>query len=265
LIKAEELELALKEIEEEVREASAPEEVELRHVPEPLKEDVERAIRGLFYRGERRGKFLVVTGIDKAGKETHCFNPAKLKGIRAIGSVLDEMGYRVLGVRQPSYETLLGRLVSSHLGFGDLIEGRVSKDYAWLLWSLDRAQHNFEVVDWLREEGNVVLSKRWCESNVVYQMAQGIDPGRIESFERGIAKQDYTILLDIPVEESLKRSASLDRYESPEFLRRVRELYLRLPLYYPYGELYVVDANRGLEEVNSDLVSLVEGLFGRPP
>lgn len=266
MISAGMLERALKKVEETVS-VPPPEEVRLElDLPDPLLQEFFKAIKGLFYpERERKGKFLVITGIDKSGKDTHCFNPLRLKGVRPIFSLLKEMGYSVLGLKQPSYDTVLGRLVASYLGLGSLIEGRLSKEFAWMLWSLDRAQHNARVIDWLREEGNAVLSKRWCESNIVYQMAQGIDVERIERFERGIAKQDYTILLDLPAEESLKRSRSPDRYETLGLLKRIRGLYLELPLHYPYGELFVVNASRSLKEVNLDLISLVEGLFKGDP
>jgi thymidylate kinase len=38
-------------------------------------------------------------------------------------------------------------------------------------------------------------------------------------------------------------------------------MYLSLPQIYPYGEVYLVDASRSLEEVNRDILALVDGIL----
>lgn len=259
------LEAELKKIEGMVVDADSFDAIDLGSIrlPEPVKGSIESAIKGLFHPwAEREGLFITITGIDRSGKETHAFNPKGLKGVVSMAGMLRSMGFETLGVRQPSYDTLLGRLVASYLGKEKLIDGELSKDTAWILWSLDRAQHNPRIIEWLRSGRNAVLAKRWCESNLVYKYAQGIDPGRVMRFEERIVKQDYTIVLDLPVEQAIERAGGgADLYESPGFLERVRRLYMELPRLYPYGEIYLVDASRGIDEVNRDLIGLLQRLI----
>jgi thymidylate kinase len=109
-----------------------------------------------------------------------------------------------------------------------------------------------------------VLAKRWTESNVVYQQANGLPPERVLHFERHVAKPDHLIILDVPVPVAAQRLARSprpqDAYEREPLLRKVRELYLNLGAVYPYGELALVDAARPPSLVNQDLRDLLAKL-----
>jgi len=207
-------------------------------------------------------KFMVITGIDKSGKETHAFNPRGLAGLTSAKDYLARIGYRPLTVSLPSYDTLLGSLVSAYLkrSSGIHLEGSLDPQYAWMLWSLDRVQHLNKISRWIRKAGHVALAKRWLESNIVYQSVMGIDIRRILRFEKNVIKQGYTIILDIPVKESLARKGTGDLYETEDTLQKVRNLYLDLPALYPYGSFYIIDASRTLKEVNRDLIALLASL-----
>lgn len=234
-----------------------------REVPSSIIDDIVVAVDGLlfFSTTKRKGKFLVITGIDKSGKETQCFNTVKSPGVRPIYEVLRERNYNVLKILLPSYDTRLGSLVEAYLGKGRLFtfDGELSNDIAWMLWSLDRAQHNKKLCTWLaNSHKSVVITKRWLESNLVYQTANGIDIKRILRFERNIVKPDYTVILDIPVTVALNRAkGDRDTYEQPKLLQHVREIFLRVPSYYNYGEHYIIDASRSANTVNSDLIELL--------
>lgn len=216
----------------------------------------------------RAGRFIVFSGVDKSGKETHCFNTGRVGGIISAYDHLTSSGFRVLPIRQPAYDTLLGSLVGAHLGRrvpGLEVRDRVKEEFAWILWSLDRAQFNEEVARWLSlTSENVVLAKRWTESHAVYQPEVGVSYERVMSFERNVVKQDVTIVLDVPFETALSRlhrRLHADNYEKASLMARVRERYLSLPMIYPYGEVYLVDASRSLAEVNRDVLSLLDELL----
>lgn len=213
------------------------------------------------------GSFLVVSGIDKAGKTTQCFNPEMLDGVTSIYDYLVDSGKRVLTLSLPSYDTLLGSLVGAYLGKKGriAIKGQVSKEFAWILWSLDRAQHNAEVSSWLKDDAwSVVLSNRWTESNLVYQQTEGIDEQRILRLERNVLKPTHTILLDIPVDIVDKRlklsGGSRDFYEDSSLLETVRNRYLRLAESYQFGQIYLVDASRPAEAVSKDIIATLKNV-----
>jgi len=233
------------------------------YLPSELLIDIREALKGLLYKEEfvKKGKFLVVSGLDKTGKETLCFNPLNLKDIKSLKEFFEEKGYNILTINLPSYNTNLGSLISSYLGKGEgkyKILGNISKDYAWILWSLDRAQHNIKAIEWLKKDKALVLAKRWLESNLAYQRANGIEPKRILKFEENIVKQDYTIILDLKPELVLKRTSHPDLYENLEYLKEVRRAYLDLPKYYPYGKFFYLDSSLSLKELNREMLELVE-------
>jgi thymidylate kinase len=221
-----------------------------------------------FRPSPRAGKFLVISGVDKSGKETHSFNQSRLAKITSVYDHLNSDGFKVLPINLPSYETLLGSMVGAYLGRRDSgveIRGELSPSFAWLLWSLDRAQFNRKVDGWLAEgPRNIVLAKRWTESHAVYQPEVGVDRGRVITFEGRIVKQDFTVVLDISPAQALLRLRSRsdrDNYEHASLIERVRHRYLTLSEIYPYGDVYLVDASRSLEEVNSDILSLVDRIL----
>lgn len=208
------------------------------------------------------GQLVVLTGVDKSGKETQAFNPENRAGILSIYDYFVSKSFRVFRLALPSYQTPLGSLIWSYLGKGDptiKIVGDISKDVAWVLWSIDRAQHNPQVEKWLKSNAmNVVLSKRWTETNIAYQKPLGIGEKRILNFERNVAKADYTIVLDVPLKLIFRRmevsGESPDKYETPELLTKVTDIYKNLEKFYPYGKILHIDGSGLFEEVNERLL-----------
>jgi thymidylate kinase len=239
-------------------------------IPPEVTDEMIRVAASLisFEPSPRVGKFLVLSGVDKSGKETHAFNRSRLLKITSVYDHLVSLGCSVLPVSLPSYDTLLGSLVGAYLGRrqgGIAIRGKLSSSFAWLLWSLDRAQFNGAVDAWLASgPENVVLTKRWTESHLVYQPEVGVDYRRVVSFESKVVKQDFTVVLDIPPSEALHRlrkRSDKDNYEHASLIEKVRRRYLSLSEAYPYGDIYLVDASRSLEEVNGDLLRLVDQIL----
>jgi len=222
-------------------------------IPERYAIEIEMAVDALINRinFQRNGLFIVISGIDKSGKETQTFIGAP--NVKPISVFLKEQGHRVMDIIQPSYETLLGGLVKWYLSSGSL-----KKENAWILWVLDRAQHNKDIAKWL-SEGGTVIAKRWTESNVVYQAAQGVNVDCILEAERNIVKQDITFILDINVEEVLRRiNGKGDYYENIDMLKKVRENYLKLKELYKFGKIVYIDANGPPVEVNNTLISIMK-------
>ncbi|MGQ9469348.1 MAG: dTMP kinase [Nitrososphaerales archaeon] len=274
-VPAEDLQQVLKLIEEE----ATSEQIALyllerkirikgKKIPAEILNDIVKATGNLVNLPESvTGKFIVVTGIDRAGKETQCFNPKRIEGVLSIYDFLTQSSYKVKKVSLPSYDTNLGALVASYLKKESnvIIKGELSKDYAWILWSLDRAQHNDAIVEWLKyDQKNIVLSKRWLESNVVYQKANDIDEKRILSLERNLAKQDYTFVIDLPADMALKRidkiESGKDIYEDVIFLEKVRKLFLNLQDYYSFGKAFIVNGMNSPDVVNKQILDKLREL-----
>lgn len=218
--------------------------------------------------GHRQGQLIVITGIDKSGKETQAFNVENRPGVLSLYDYLVSRSLKVLSLSLPSYQTVLGSLIASYLGKEDstiTMVGGLTKDIAWVLWSLDRAQHNQRVEKWLESSSNnIVLSKRWTETNIAYQKPLGISEQRILQFERNLAKANFTIVLDVPVELVFRRMESSrelpDKYETPEFLSRVSKIYKNLELFYPIGKVLHIDGSGPFEEVNTRLIETLSNV-----
>lgn len=271
IIKGRELEEALKRTYRSFKnqENLMIDDLELPHI---IKSEIKRVLE-LLVKSEinesREGKLIVITGVDKSGKETHAFNPYHIKNILSVKEFLERKGYKVLGVRQPSYETVLGKLVGAYLKRAEteyVIEGKIDTNYAWILWSLDRAQHIERVREWLKGGRDyLVLSKRWTESNVIYQYFNGVPVNEILEFEKNIPKADYLIVIDIPYEELMKRLniTRKDSYEKIEYLKKVRGAYLELSKFYPYGEVFLVGGGGKIEETNEHIISCISEIINR--
>lgn len=234
-------------------------------IPSNLLDDIIKAIKGFNIKQKtRKGKFIVITGIDKSGKETQCFNPMKIQDIISIYDYLKKISYNVLKISLPSYQTSIGSLIGSYLqreSKSFKVIGKLSSDYAWILWSLDRAQYQNGINEWLVKKDNIILSKRWIESNIVYQKAIGIDEKRILNFENNIIKQDYTIIIDLPVKFALQRTKERkDLYEEEIYLKKVRELFKDLKKYYPYGKIFSVNGDESPSAVNNSLIGVLENI-----
>lgn len=120
------------------------------------------------------------------------------------------------------------------------------------LFLADRVQHVRTVVLPALSEGRVVVCDRYTDSTLAYQgYGRGMDRDLIRTLNHVATSglvPDITVLLDIPPEVAVRRKASGDRFEGPEFLRKVREGYLRLAEEEP-GRFTVVDGGRPEEEV----------------
>ncbi len=216
-----------------------------------LAEDIVRSYKNLTSETNyiKKGNFIVVSGIDKSGKETQAISG---KGcVKPLKQFLTEKGYNVLTILQPSYETRLGGLIKHYL-----TENKKTIKLAWMLWSLDRAQHKQKVIEWLDGEKNVVLAKRWSESNVVYHAAKGVNAEEILNFEKNVPKQDLTLVIDIKPETSVKRNPMPDTYENLNLLKLVWENYMKLNYFYPYGDKIYIEGEADPCTVNNTLLSI---------
>ncbi|MDI3502960.1 MAG: dTMP kinase [Archaeoglobi archaeon] len=162
------------------------------------------------------GKFIVMEGIDGAGKGLQC---------RLLGERLAESGKKVFITEEPT-KGRIGELIRGYLKEHD-----APPELMALLFAADRKEHVEEILNLLKR-GYTVISERYLFSSLAYQSSQGVDEGWIWEINRFAILPDIAILLDVSPEVSLKRlSESRERkeiFENEEFLRRVRGKYLEI-------------------------------------
>jgi dTMP kinase len=202
--------------------------------------------------------FITFEGIDFSGKSTQCARAVAHLGAR---------GHEVDLLREPG-----GTEVSEAIR-GVLLDTRyhgLEPVAELLLFSAARAQLVRERIRPALAQGCIVVADRFLDSTTVYQgFGRGIDRaaiGHIHAIATDGLLPDLTILIDIPVEESLARRAadgrSIDRMESADstFFTRVREGYLTLASE-SAGRVQVVDGMRPVEEIAADVRALLDRLL----
>jgi dTMP kinase len=167
-----------------------------------------------------RPPFISLDGVDGAGKSTQC---------RLLAQWLRGLGWGVTECTDPGGTTVGAQLRAILLGG----QGTLALPCEALLFMASRAQLVAEVIRPALDAGQAVLSDRFLLANVVYQgHAGGLPPDRlweVGRFATGGLEPDLTLVLDLPLAESLaRRKATPDRMESrpEEYHRRVREGFL---------------------------------------
>ncbi len=170
-----------------------------------------------------KGKFIVIEGIDGSGKTTQINQLSKW----LISNKIIPENNKLVITREPG-GTKLGKSIRALL-LDDSIEKSPDSITELLLYAADRAQHVNEIIRPSLNKGDWVISDRFCGSTLAYQgYGRKLDLNLIKDLET-IATQgiypDITFLLDIPVEESIKRRVNIkdDRIEKEgsEFLSNV--------------------------------------------
>jgi dTMP kinase len=202
--------------------------------------------------------FISIDGVDGCGKTTQ---------IRLLAEWLGGLGHQVVTCRDPGStplgEAIRGLLLDRH----DLNIHRRSE---MLLYMAARAQLVEEVIRPALEQGKIVLSDRYLLANVVYQgHAGGLSVPDLWSVGRlAVAglMPDLTVVLDLPPASAAARmQRPLDRMEQQgdSFHLRVRQGFLDEVRQHP-DKTRVIDANRGIDEIQVDLRAAVGRLLKRP-
>lgn len=170
-----------------------------------------------------KGKFIVFEGIDGSGKTTQINQLSKW----LIGTDLIPENNKLVITREPG-GTKLGKSIRSLL-LDTSREKSPGSITELLLYAADRSQHVNEIIRPTLDKGDWIISDRFCGSTLAYQgYGRKLDINLIKDLEaiatQGIAP-DITFLLDIPIEESIRRRMNRkdDRIEKEgrEFLSNV--------------------------------------------
>jgi dTMP kinase len=162
------------------------------------------------------GFFIVIEGIDGAGKSSHA---------RRLALLLGALGFEVVASREPTLGESGRRLRES------MQHGRLAPAEEHRLLLLDRREHLETLIRPALMRGAVVILDRYYHSSVAYQGAAGLDPARVRADNEAFADRPHLLLLlDLDVDSALRRIAARgDRpnaFESRRTLAACRETYL---------------------------------------
>ena len=189
----------------------------------------------------RKGKFIVIEGIDQSGKKTQSI---------LLRNRLKKKGYKVGYISFPKYNTSIGKLVKKCLH-----DDSFSLEMSHILLSANRWEAEKEI-RYKLENMDFVVCNRYCDSNIAYGLANGLKKEWLENLDLGLPKSDLTILIDIPITESVfRKSENRDRYEKDrKFLNNVKSRYKKLATMNKWSK---IKGNRSKEEVSKEIWNLV--------
>jgi len=224
-----------------------------------------------------RGKFIVLDGPDGAGKSAQS---ARL--MRA----LSDAEVPAIACRDPG-STVIGERIRSVLLDHDL--SIMDANCETMLFMASRAQLVAEIIGPALARGQAVICDRYVSSTCAYQGAAGYDPRKVvelAKFALSDCWPDATIILDINPQlgfegigrkarragknrkadadqGSLIPGATTDAMEARplEFHRRVRDLFLELPAFYP-RPVMIVDATADVNEVFERIMEALHSVLG---
>jgi dTMP kinase len=187
---------------------------------------------------EYRGVFVVLEGIDGAGKTTIA---------NMLVRELTEMGFKVTYTYEPTDSEIVNIVKTN---FNYLRDPFIDA----LTFALDRLIHVKSKILPALEEGQIVVSDRYYYSSVAYQGAMGAPIEWVLEVNKWALRPDIAIYLDVDPEIALERkqstSSRFSEFEKLELEYKVREIYLKLA---SMGLLVLVDASRSIEEVYDDV------------
>jgi len=167
---------------------------------------------------KKRGKFIVLEGIDKCGKTTQ----QTLLRNKINNSVLIDF---------PNPITFTWELIKSYLN-GNI---SLSPECSHLLFSLNRWELKSEIEKKLNS-GNNIITSRYIHSGIAYSMAKGVDRKWCEvvdmiqgNSKTKLPKPDLIIFLDInPKTSSGREGFGLDINEKKSLQKKVRKAFMEI-------------------------------------
>ncbi len=203
-----------------------------------------------------RGRFISLEGLEGVGKTTNR---------DYIETLLKGAGINVLVTREPG-----GTPVGEHLR--DLLlhsGGEMLPITELLLMAASRVEHVRQVIEPALQQGRWVLTDRFTDASFAYQ------GGGRELGEQTVAslhamlhvniEPDVTLLLDMPVEDGLKRMSARsepDRIEKEAemFFIRARAAYLKRAQDHS-DRMVVVDASLPLADVQKHILCILQPII----
>lgn len=202
--------------------------------------------------------FITLEGPEGSGKTSH---------IPHLVEYLREKGYTVFPTREPG-GTSIGEQIREVIH--DLKNVEMHPRTETLLYQAARAQIVEQVIQPRLKAGEIVLSDRYYDSTIAYQgyghQQDLVQVRALVKYATGGLTPDLTVLLDVDVEEGLRRKKKDDEWNrldayTVEFHRRVRAGYLEMVRQEP-ERWVVIDAGKEWNTVQEELRQMIMGRLG---
>lgn len=204
----------------------------------------------------KKGKFIVVDGIDGCGKGTqskllaeYFFNCDKRNHIFLTREPYNSQFY--MEIRR-----LLKKSANPKKNAERMAE----------LFIQDRKIHA-EIIKKMLNSGIHVICDRYKYSTFAYQQTQGISLAKLIKKHEKILIPDLVVIIDIPIKIALKRIAKdanrkhREVFEQKRFQEKLRQNFLALPDILPRENIVIVDGNQSVKEVMKKIKKEVDKIF----
>jgi dTMP kinase len=197
--------------------------------------------------------FIVIEGLDGAGGSTQT---------NLLKESFEKRNISHLFVKSPDYETEIGKTIRDYLNG----KFNLRSEQAFLLFAID-VLNSVPMIKKGLEERKIIIADRYITSTIAYQSANNFS---FESALKFVKLHDYPeadviIFIDIKpetsIERKMKESGKLDKHEKNlQFLKKVREFYMKEIKENVLGEWVVIDGGKSKEEIHKDILKVINSL-----
>ena len=199
----------------------------------------------------KKYRYIAIEGIDGSGKTTTA---------NLLYSKLSEKYNKITLMKEP-YDNDLSKKIKEIISK----EHEKNLDYGYLLallFTADRSIKNIDLKKYLNSD-YIIISDRSVYSTFSYQILyEGIDIEWIKCVSKYIIRPDITFILDvdprIAVERINSRNKNITSYENTEFLKKVRENFLKLNEIFPDDNIIYIDGKEKPEKILDKILNIIE-------
>lgn len=192
-----------------------------------------------------QGKFIVIEGLDRAGKSVQCTETVQN---------LEKLGHKVVKMNFPDRTTAIGKIINEYLANS---KTDLSDEAIHLLFSANRweAKKNIERI---LDSGVSIVCDRYCYSGIAFSSAKGMDFEWCKMCDRGLPQPDLVVFLDVDEATATQRGGyGKERYETKEMQQKVRNQFdkLREP------QWAWISASGSIESVQESIMAAVLKIY----
>ena len=189
----------------------------------------------------RKGKIIVIEGIDKAGKTTQ----AKL--------LQKKLRSKCVRFDFPDYSTPVGKEIKQFLdgkrGYSDEVK--------MILLSANRWEKKAEIQRVIGK-GTTIIMNRYYQSNLVYGISKGLKLDWLLALDKGLPRADLVLVIDIKTNTLVTRSKNgiIDTFEKDlELIRKVKKNYRILADKFNWS---IIDGEKSVDDVHYQVLKIVK-------
>jgi dTMP kinase len=190
----------------------------------------------------RKGKIIVIEGIDKAGKTTQA--NLLLKKLESRKCMKFDF---------PDYSTAVGKEIKQFLDGNRKYPDEVKM----ILLSANRWEKKAEI-ERIIGEGTTIIMNRYYQSNLVYGVSKGLKLSWLLALDDGLPKADLVIVIDIKTKTLVKRSKNgiIDTFEKDlKLIRKVKKNYRILANQFNW---HIINGENSVNYVNNEVLQIVK-------